>query len=225
MKVSLPRSWRAEVGAELAKPYFQALGDFVDRERARHPGAIYPAEDDVFSAFRLTPFDDVNVLLLGQDPYFRAGQAHGLCFSVRREVKPPPSLRNIFKELASDVGCAIPGSGFLSPWAEQGVLMLNTVLTVREGAPLSHRGQGWETFTDFVISRVNAKRKPVVFVLWGAPAQKKIALIDAKRHVIVKAAHPSPLSAANGFFGSRPFSAVNRALAAAGRPPIDWRLQ
>jgi uracil-DNA glycosylase len=223
VKVSLPISWKAELGAELAKPYFRALGDFVDAERGRHPGAIYPVED-VFSAFRLTPFEKVNVLLLGQDPYFRAGQAHGLCFSVRRGVTPPPSLRNIFKELASDVGCAVPGGGFLVPWAEQGVLMLNTVLTVRDGEPLSHQGRGWETFTDLVISRVSAKPTPVVFVLWGAPAQKKIALIDTDRHVVVKAAHPSPLSAPRGFFGSRPFSAINRALRAARHPAIDWRL-
>jgi uracil-DNA glycosylase len=224
MKVTIPESWKAALGGELTKPYFAELRTFVDAEREKFPGRVYPPEPDVFSAFRLTPFDDVKVLLLGQDPYPGAGQAHGLCFSVREKVKPPRSLANIFKELASDLGCAIPDNGFLVPWATQGVLMLNTVLTVREGEPLSHRGRGWETFTDLVISRVSAKATPVVFVLWGAAAQKKRALIDEKRHAVVMAAHPSPLSARNGFFGSRPFSAINRALATAGHAPIEWRL-
>jgi uracil-DNA glycosylase len=162
--------------------------------------------------------------LLGQDPYVRAGQAHGLCFSVRQQVKAPPSLRNIFKELESDLGCFVPDHGFLVDWAQQGVLMLNTILTVRHGEPLSHQGRGWETFTDAVISRVSAKPAPVVFVLWGAPAQRKVALIDTQRHVIIQGAHPSPLSASRGFFGSRPFSAINRALAAAGHPAVDWQI-
>jgi uracil-DNA glycosylase len=201
--MSLPKTWRAVVGAELRKPYFAALEAFVDGERAKHPGRIYPPEEDVFAAFHLAPFDGVDVLLLGQDPYFRAGQAHGLCFSVRPHVTPPPSLKNIFKELHADV---------------------NSVLTVRDGAPLSHRGHGWETFTDAVISRVSGKPTPVVFVLWGEAAQKKLALIDTARHTVIKGAHPSPQSATHGFFGSRPFSAINRALAAAGQPAIDWRI-
>jgi uracil-DNA glycosylase len=224
VKVTIPQSWQSVVGDELGKPYFLALGDFVDAERAKFPGRIYPPEDEVFSAFDLTPFQKVDVLLLGQDPYFRPGQAHGLCFSVRQKVKPPPSLNNIFKELHTDVGCVIPDNGFLVPWAEQGVLMLNTVLTVRDGKPGSHEGHGWEKFTDLVISRVNAKTTPVVFVLWGTAAQKKIPLVDTSRHVIVKAAHPSPQSAPHGFFGSKPFSAINGALAAAGRPPINWQI-
>jgi uracil-DNA glycosylase len=224
LQTHITKSWTEAVGDELEKPYFRALAAFVDGERAKLPDKIYPPEPDVFSAFRLTPFDRVRVLLLGQDPYVRAGQAHGLCFSVRKQVKPPPSLKNIFKELHSDVGCPIPDNGFLVPWAVQGVLMLNTILTVREGEPLSHAGHGWETFTDAVISRVSAKPTPVVFVLWGGPAQKKTALIDTTRHVIVKGAHPSPLSARHGFFGSKPFSAINRALAATGRAPIDWEI-
>jgi uracil-DNA glycosylase len=224
MKVRMPESWRSALGAELGQPYFRTLADFVDRERARFPDRIYPPEPRVFSAFELTPFDQVTVLLLGQDPYFNPGQAHGLCFSVRPEVPTPPSLRNIFKELQSDLGCSIPDNGLLVHWAEQGVLMLNTILTVRDGQPLSHRSRGWEKLTDAVIRQVSAKSTPVVFVLWGAPAQKKIALIDTRRHVVVKAAHPSPLSASRGFFGSRPFSAINRALTAAGHRAIDWQL-
>jgi uracil-DNA glycosylase len=224
MKVSIPKSWQAALGGELDQPYFQLLAKFVDAEREKFPERIYPPEPDVFSAFHLTPLAKVGVLLLGQDPYFNPGQAHGLCFSVRQQVKPPPSLRNIFKELHSDVGGAVPDNGFLVPWAKQGVLMLNTILTVRDGKPLSHEGRGWETFTDLVISRVSALPRPVVFVLWGGPAQKKIALVDTKRHVIVKGAHPSPLSASRGFFGSKPFSAINRALEANGRAPIDWQI-
>lgn len=224
MKVSLPKSWRAAMADELAKPYFRSLGDFVDSERTAFPDRIYPPEEDVFSAFRSTPLDQVSVLILGQDPYIRAGQAHGLCFSVRPGVKTPPSLQNVFKELRSDIGCSIPDNGFLVPWAKQRVFMLNTLLTVREGTPLSHNGRGWEAFTDAVIRRVNAKSTPVVFVLWGGPAQKKLPLIDTKRHVIVEGAHPSPLSASRGFFGTRPFSAINRALAKAGQPAIDWQI-
>jgi uracil-DNA glycosylase len=212
------------MAGELAQPYFKALSDFVDGEREKLPGGIFPPEKDVFSAFHFTPFDEVNVLILGQDPYIRPGQAHGLCFSVRPDVETPPSLQNIFKELKTDVGCAIPNNGFLVPWSKQRVLMLNTILTVREGKPGSHAGHGWETFTDAVIQQVSAKPTPVVFVLWGNPAKKKISLIDTDRHVIVKGAHPSPLSASKGFFGSRPFSAVNRALAKVGHPAIDWQL-
>jgi uracil-DNA glycosylase len=223
VKVSIPKSWKAVIGDEIAKPYFHHLCEFVDGERTKFPGRIYPPEQDVFAAFRLTPFEKVSVLLLGQDPYFRVGQAHGLAFSVRETVKLPPSLRNIFKELKNDLGCTIPDNGFLVHWAKQGVLMLNTVLTVRDGKPLSHRGRGWETFTNLVISRVSAKPTPVVFVLWGESAQRKTALIDTERHVVVKAAHPSPLSASSGFFGSKPFSAINRALADAGKPAIDWQ--
>lgn len=224
MKVSIPKSWRSALADELGQPYFRTLGEFVDGERARFAERVYPPEEEVFSAFDLTPFDRVKVLLLGQDPYVRPGQAHGLCFSVRRKVKPPPSLRNIFKELESDLGCFVPDNGFLIHWAKQGVLMLNTILTVRDGESLSHQGRGWETFTDAVIRRVSDKPTPVVFVLWGGPAQKKSALIDTQRHDIVTAAHPSPLSASRGFLGSKPFSAINRALGAAGHPPVDWQI-
>jgi uracil-DNA glycosylase len=219
MKVSLPSSWKKQLAPELGQPYFQELGHFVDAERRRH--TVYPPEDDVFNAFAATPFDEVSVLLLGQDPYHGPGQAHGLCFSVRPDVKRlPPSLVNIYKELPGGA----PRHGCLEHWAKQGVLMLNTVLTVRGGEPLSHRNKGWETFTTAVIRRVNDKPDPVVFVLWGGPAQKKAGLIDTTRHIIVSSPHPSPLSAHRGFLGSRPFEKVNAALRSVGKPEIDWRI-
>lgn len=218
----LPYSWRHLLAEEFDKPYFQKLELFLAKERQSHE--IYPPEEETFSALKLTPYEDVNVLLLGQDPYPGKGQAHGLSFSVRPGIKPPASLRNIYKELATDVSFRIPNNGYLAPWAKQGILMLNAVLTVRAGETNSHLGKGWELFTDCVISRVNEKEDPVVFVLWGAYAQKKIALIDADKHTIIKSAHPSPLSARKGFFGSRPFSAINRALRKAGKTEIDWQL-
>ena len=224
MEVEIPKSWQLEIGEEVKKEYFKRLADFVDQERRDFPGHIYPPEDEVFSALQLTPYQRVNVLLLGQDPYVGEGQAHGLCFSVRPQVTIPPSLRNIFIELKDDLGCKIPNNGFLVSWAKQGILMLNTVLTVRAGQIFSHKGKGWETFTDAVIQKVNDKSSPVVFVLWGKPAQKKIPLIDTTRHPIVTGAHPSPLSAKNGFFGSRPFSTINRHLRDAGKPAIDWQI-
>jgi uracil-DNA glycosylase len=222
MKLPLPDGWRKVLGAETEKPYFAALRAFVDAERER--ATVHPPEDEVFTALRLTPYDRVRVLLLGQDPYHGPGQAHGLAFSVRPGVRPPPSLVNMLKELRDDLGCPIPGHGSLTAWARQGVLLLNAVLTVREGAPNSHRGKGWETFTDAVIRAVSVRDDPAVFVLWGGYAAKKESLIDAERHVVLKSAHPSPLSARRGFFGSRPYSRINDALAAAGRPPIDWCL-
>jgi uracil-DNA glycosylase len=222
MWMSLPQSWRPVLGDQLRKPYFQKLRAFVDGER-REP-EIFPPQPDVFNAFRLTPFETVRVVILGQDPYHDQGQAHGLAFSVRPGVQPPPSLRNIFEELQSDVGCPKPANGDLAPWAKQGVLLLNTVLTVRAHLPHSHRGKGWETFTDAAIRVINGKTDLVVFVLWGAPALKKISLIDPARHVVIKSPHPSPLSARRGFFGSRPFSAINAALKAFGYQPIDWCL-
>lgn len=222
MLPKLPPSWNGVIGEELGKPYFRKLGQFVEGERRSH--AVYPPEKETFAALELTPYRSVKVLLLGQDPYPGEGQAHGLCFSVRPGVRPPASLRNIFAELREDVGFIIPNNGFLKPWAEQGVLMLNAVLTVRAGEPNSHKGRGWEIFTDTVIGRVSDKEDPVVFVLWGAYAQKKIKLIDTGRHTIIKSAHPSPLSARNGFFGSRPFSAINRALVKAGETGIDWQI-
>ena len=221
MRVQLPADWKAVLADELKKPYFQELKQFVTEERGKHK--VFPPESDVFNAFTLTPYDRVKVLLLGQDPYHDDGQAHGLCFSVRPGVKPPPSLVNIFKELHNDLACKIPNNGYLTPWAEQGVMLLNAVLTVRAHKPNSHKDQGWETFTDAVIRALNARRRPVVFLLWGAYAQKKIKLIDTERHRIVTAAHPSPLSAKK-FFGSKPFSAVNRALKELGETPIDWQL-
>jgi uracil-DNA glycosylase len=190
----------------------------------RQAQVVYPPEQLTFRALELTPFESVGVVLLGQDPYHGAGQAHGLCFSVTPESKAPPSLVNIFRELKSDLGIPAPGSGCLEGWARQGVLLLNTVLTVRADQPLSHRGRGWETFTDRVIEAVSAKPEPVVFVLWGGQAQKKAPLIERDRHVIISSAHPSPLSANAGFFGSKPFSKVNAALRRLGRPEIDWRL-
>ena len=214
--------WNPVLKAETAEPYWAGLQEFVAGERAVH--AVYPPQNEVFAALHLTPYADVRVLILGQDPYHGPGQAHGLCFSVRRGVAPPPSLVNIYKELRTDLGITAPKHGNLEAWARQGVLLLNTTLTVRAHEAASHQGKGWERFTDSVIAAVNAKAEPVVFILWGAAARKKRVLIDTTRHIIIESAHPSPLSAANGFFGSRPFSRTNEALAAAGRPPVDWAL-
>ncbi len=218
----LPEDWKQVLREALEAPSFQELERFVEAERRE--ATVFPSEEDLFSAFRLTPYADVRVLLLGQDPYHGPGQAHGLAFSVKPGVAPPPSLLNMFKELESDVGVPRPRDGSLIPWAEQGVLLLNAVLTVRQAKPNSHAGHGWEAFTDAVIRAVSDKESPVVFLLWGRYAQKKKKLIDAKRHVVIEGTHPSPLSASNGFFGSRPFSAVNAALEERGQPPVDWRL-
>lgn len=221
MKRTLPPSWQRQVGGELDEPYFRELTAFVTAERKA--AVVYPPEDEVFAALELTPFDQVRVVILGQDPYHGPGQAHGLAFSVRAGVRPPPSLANVFRELHDDVGCPPPASGSLVPWAERGVLLLNTVLTVRAGEPNSHRGRGWERFTDAVIRAVAARPEPAVFLLWGAPAGKKAALV-ADPHHVHRSVHPSPLSAKRGFFGSRPFTAANRALAAAGEVPVEWCL-
>jgi uracil-DNA glycosylase len=214
--------WNPVLRAQLDQPYWRELQDFVASERQRH--TVYPAHDEVFAALHLTPFERVKVLILGQDPYHGPNQAHGLCFSVRPGVEQPPSLRNILKELHDDLGCPIPDHGCLTHWAGQGVLLLNATLTVRARAAASHQGKGWERFTDEVIKAVDAKEDRVVFILWGGSARKKKGLIDAGRHVIIESAHPSPLSAHNGFFGSRPFSRANAALEAAGREPVDWAL-
>jgi uracil-DNA glycosylase len=214
--------WNPVLRAEFDKPYWKELQSFVAGERQQH--AVYPPKDDVFAALHLTPYSEVEVMILGQDPYHGAGQAHGLCFSVREGVPQPPSLQNILKELEADLDCPPPDHGCLDAWARQGVLLLNTTLTVRARQAGSHQGKGWETFTDEVIRAVDAKPERVVFVLWGAYARKKKKLIDASRHVIIESAHPSPLSAHNGFFGSRPFSRANQALVDAGRTPIDWCL-
>lgn len=219
----IPAGWRRQVGGEVGKPYFRRLEEFVAGERERFE--VYPAEAETFQALELTPLRKVNVVLLGQDPYPGPGQAHGLCFSVKPGVALPGSLRNIFKELKSDIrGFRVPNNGYLASWARQGILMLNTVLTVRAGTIGSHRGKGWETFTDAVIGKVNAKKDGVVFLLWGRDAQGKAGMIDESRHRILRAAHPSPLSARHGFFGTRPFSATNRALRDAGKPEIDWQI-
>jgi uracil-DNA glycosylase len=218
----IPESWQHALIDEFANSYWAELQEFVAKEREKH--TIYPPEDEVYTAFRLTPFEDVRVFLLGQDPYPGEGQAHGLCFSVKPGVALPGSLRNMFKELHDDVGIPPARNGYLVKWAEQGMLMLNAVLTVRAGQPNSHKGKGWEQFTDAAIRAVGNKDEPVVFVLWGAYAQKKIKLIDTDRHTIIESAHPSPLSAANGFFGSRPYSKINAALKKNGFPPMDWNL-
>lgn len=216
--MQLPASWQPIVGAHLSSE----LQAFLAAERAQHQ--IFPAVENVFTALELTPFEQVRVVILGQDPYHDVGQAHGLAFSVLPNVKLPASLRNIFKELGDDIGIPKPSSGCLIPWAKQGVLLLNTVLTVRAHQANSHRGKGWEVFTDAVIERLGERSEPIVFVLWGKPAQAKKKLIDAERHVVFEAAHPSPLSAHNGFFGSKPFSRINETLKAWGQAEIDWAI-
>lgn len=217
----IPESWRDVLAPEFDKAYFKKLNQFVTEERSNH--TVFPPEEDVFNALKYTPFHEMKVLLLGQDPYHDVGQAHGLCFSVRPGVKPPPSLVNMFKELHDDLGCRIPNNGYLVPWAEQGVLLLNAVLTVRAHEPASHANKGWETFTDAIIKAASGRDDPMVFVLWGGYAQKKEKLIDGSKHVVLKAAHPSPLSAKK-FLASRPFSAINNALENMGKQPIDWQL-
>lgn len=219
MNTVLPESWLRRIGAEFSKSYFQNLAEFVDREREER--IIYPGDSDLFTAFRLCPFDDLRVVILGQDPYHGQGQAHGLAFSVRPESRIPPSLSNIFAELESDLGIPKPPRGLLSGWARQGVLLLNAVLTVREGEPNSHRGKGWEIFTDSVIRAISEKDNPVVFILWGNPARQKAKIIDSP-HFKIESPHPSPLSAHRGFFGSKPFSTANLLLEQSGQAPIDW---
>lgn len=214
--------WNPVLRTEFAKPYWEQLQRFVAGQRARY--TVFPPHPDVFAALHLTTYADTRVVILGQDPYHGPNQAHGLCFSVRRGVAVPPSLANIYKELHSDLGLPIPAHGNLEAWAGQGVLLLNTTLTVRAGEAASHQGKGWELFTDEVLRTVNGKPQRVVFLLWGAAARKKKSLIDLTRHVVLESAHPSPLSAHNGFFGSRPFSRANAALVEAGLDTIDWSL-
>ena len=215
----LPPAWQAELEPFLDESATSALSRFVTSQYAEN--VVYPPVDDLFAAYRLCPPDQTRVLILGQDPYHGPGQAHGLSFSVREGVKVPPSLRNVFKELAEDVNVAPPTSGDLTGWATQGVLLLNAVLTVRGGAPASHGGKGWEAFTDATIKALDARKERIVFLLWGSYARKKAALITNPSHVILEAGHPSPLNP-KGFRGARPFSAANKALADAGRPLIDW---
>jgi len=219
--LELPESWRHVLAEETGKPYFAELAAFVAAQRAEHQ--VFPPSGQEFSALEATPYEKVRVLVLGQDPYHDDGQAHGMSFSVLPGTKTPPSLRNIFKELDADLGVPAPDNGYLMHWAEQGVLLLNAVLTVRAHEANSHKGKGWEKFTDAVIKAVSDREEPVVFVLWGNYAKKKLPLIDTSRHVVVQGAHPSPLSA-KLFFGSRPFSQINAALEGFGAAAVDWRV-
>ncbi len=214
--------WADFLDEEMKQPYYLKLREFLIKEyRTRR---IYPDMYGIFNALHYTSYKDTKVVILGQDPYHGPGQAHGLSFSVLPGVMPPPSLINIFKELESDIGCHVPNNGCLKPWAEQGVLLLNAVLTVREHEANSHHGQGWEQFTDKIISLLNEREKPMAFILWGTPARKKKSMITNPRHFIVESPHPSPLSASRGFFGSRPFSKVNDFLKSIGDSPINWQL-
>lgn len=221
--VKIGESWKAPLAAEFASPYMADLKAFLlkQKEEGRR---IFPRGAEYFRALDLTPLDEVRVVVLGQDPYHGDGQAHGLCFSVQPGVRIPPSLVNIYKEMEADLGIPPARHGFLEHWAKQGVLLLNSVLTVEMGRAASHQGRGWERFTDAVIRIVNEQEKPVVFMLWGSYAQKKASFVDQRKHLIIRSAHPSPLSAHNGFLGSRPFSKANSFLVSHGREPIDWRL-
>ncbi len=218
----LPTDWKKILSDAITSEKFQTLENFLKAEWQQH--TIFPPKEDIFSAFHLTPFDKVKVVILGQDPYHDHNQAHGLSFSVRPGVKIPPSLRNIFKELQSDLGTAPPDNGYLNDWAKQGILMLNTILTVRAHQANSHSKKGWEAFTDAVIEAVSSKPEPVVFVLWGASAQSKQELIDSDKNEIITSVHPSPLSARRGFLGSRPFSKINELLEKNQLEPINWQL-
>ncbi len=220
---AIANDWLEPLSAEFKKPYYARLYKTVREEYNTHE--IFPAPDDIFAAFELTPLSQVKVVILGQDPYHNVGQAHGLCFSVKPDVEIPPSLVNIYQELHDDLGCYIPNNGYLVKWAKQGVLLLNTVLTVRAHQANSHRGIGWEEFTDAAIQAVNRLDRPVVFLLWGRPAQMKRSMLDNPKHLVLTAPHPSPLSASRGFFGSRPFSQANAFLEAHGVKPIDWQIE
>ena len=220
---AISNDWLEPIQGEFRKPYYKKLYETVKHEYETR--AVYPAPDDIFNAFHLTPLHEVKVVILGQDPYHNDGQAHGLCFSVKPDVEIPPSLVNIYQELHDDLGCYIPNNGYLVKWAKQGVLMLNTVLTVRAHQANSHRGMGWEQFTDAAIRVLNEQDRPIVFILWGSPAQKKAQMLNNPKHLILKAPHPSPLSAYRGFFGSRPFSKTNEFLVKNGLEPIDWQIE
>lgn len=219
----IEKSWKKALGSEIESESLKGLEKFLKSELKKKK-VIYPKQEDVFSAFDYTPFNKVRVVIIGQDPYHGADQAHGMCFSVKKGIKPPPSLKNIYKELADDIDIEIPDHGFLESWAKQGVLLLNSVLTVEEAKAGSHQKKGWEDFTDSVIKTLNDKKENLVFILWGAPAQKKAKVVDEKKHFILKSPHPSPLAAYRGFFGSKPFSKTNKILQSLGLKPIDWRL-
>ncbi|RCX22978.1 uracil-DNA glycosylase [Fontibacillus phaseoli] len=212
--------WDEMLHGEVEQPYFRELMSWLDGEYEHQ--VVYPPREFLFQALKLTGYAETKVILLGQDPYHGPGQAHGLSFSVLPGVRIPPSLRNMYKELSSDLECPIPATGTLTSWAEQGVLLLNTVLTVRDGEPGSHQGKGWEKFTDAVIGALNRREKPVAFVLWGSHAQRKIGMIDTSKHAVISSPHPSPLSARRGFFGSRPFSRINLFLEEHGETPVNW---
>ena len=223
MDVKIEESWKKRLADEFEKDYFKQLTDFVKQEYRQ--GTVYPPGPYMFNAFEHCPFDKVKVVILGQDPYHEPGQAHGLCFSVKPDVDIPPSLVNIYQELHDDLGCYIPNNGYLKKWADQGVLLLNTVLTVRAHQANSHQGHGWEQFTDAVINAVNMQDRPIVYMLWGSPAQRKASMLNNPKHLILKAPHPSPLSAYRGFFGCRHFSQCNEFLKANGVEPIDWQIE
>lgn len=220
---AITNDWLTAIGSEFHQPYYQELYKFVISEY--NSSIIYPNAEDIFNAFNLTPLSQVKVVILGQDPYHNEGQAHGLCFSVQPGTQVPPSLVNIYKELNDDLGCYIPNNGYLEKWANQGVLMLNTVLTVRAHQAFSHQNIGWERFTDSVIKAVNEQNRPIVFILWGKPAQAKKRMLDNNNHLILEAPHPSPLSAYRGFIGSKPFSRTNEFLISNGMAPIDWQIE
>ena len=219
---SISNDWLEPLSPEFKKEYYKKLYERVKDEYASH--LVFPPSDEIFSAYALTPLKNVKVVIIGQDPYHNVGQAHGLCFSVKPEVDVPPSLVNIYKELYDDLGCEIPNNGYLVKWAEQGVLMLNTVLTVRAHQANSHRGIGWEEFTNATIRILNEQDRPIVFILWGSPAQTKKKMLNNPKHLILQAPHPSPLSAYRGFFGSKPFSKTNEFLIQNGIEPIDWQI-
>ena len=220
---AIANDWLEPLKPEFSKPYYRKLYQTVNEEYRTHQ--IFPPADDIFNAFALTPLHEVKVVILGQDPYHGEGQAHGLCFSVKPDVEIPPSLVNIDKELQDDCGCEIPNNGYLTKWAKQGVLLLNTVLTVRAHQANSHRGIGWEEFTDAAIRILNEQDRPMVFILWGRPAQMKKSMLTNPNHLIIESPHPSPLSAYRGFFGSRPFSRTNKFLKEHGITEIDWQIE
>lgn len=223
MYVSIHSSWKAQLSTYFESQSFQKLASFVKQEYTSFPNTIFPKGNQIFRAFDACPFGEVKVVILGQDPYPTRGHAHGLCFSCDASVRPlPKSLQNIFKELEDDLSVKAPQNGDLNFWAEQGVLLLNSLLTVREGQPLSHANQGWEQFTDEVIRKIDSELENVVFVLWGSPAQKKAAFVNEQKHLVLRAPHPSPLSSYRGFFGSKPFSKINAHLIEKGKAPINW---
>ena len=222
MKKIIHNSWQEILADEFQKPYYQELRQFLKNEYQTQQ--IHPDMYHIFEALEKTPYEEVKVVILGQDPYHGPNQAHGLSFSVQPGIKVPPSLKNIYKELEADLGISPVSHGYLTSWAEQGVLLLNSVLTVRESQAYSHKGKGWEKLTDEIIQKLNQREKPIVFILWGKPAQQKISMIDTTKHLIISSVHPSPLSAHRGFFGSKPFSQTNQALLQMGETPINWQL-